>query len=109
MTPVTFLHNLPGQMEALVTNPIFGDEYEAIVATLIEARTQAGLSQRQLARRLGRSQSHVCMIERRQRRMEIVEFCNIAAALRLEPEALFARVLRRIREAGPGLALRQVA
>lgn len=85
-------------VEATVSNPIFCDEYESIVATLIEARTQAGLSQRQLARRLGRSQSHVCMIERRQRRMEIVEFCNIAQALRLDPETLFARVLRRIRE-----------
>lgn len=90
-----------------MSNPIFGDEYESIVATLIEARTQAGLSQRQLAQRLGRSQSHVCMIERRQRRMEIVEFCNIATALRMEPEALFAKVLRRIRDnAAP---LRRVA
>lgn len=103
------MHKLVGTEEAQVTNPIFGDEYESIVTTLIEARMQAGLSQRQLARRLGRSQSHVCMIERRQRRMEIVEFCNIAAALRLEPEALFARVLRRIRETGDGPALRQVA
>ena len=90
-----------------MSNPIFGDEYEAIVTVLIEARTQAGLSQRQLAQRLGRSQSHVCMIERRQRRMEIVEFCNIAQALRLEPEMLFARVLRRIRESAA--PLRQVA
>lgn len=103
------MNKLVGTEEAQVTNPIFGDEYESIVTTLIEARMQAGLSQRQLARRLGRSQSHVCMIERRQRRMEIVEFCNIAAALRLEPEALFARVLRRIRETSDGPALRQVA
>ena len=88
--------------EAQVTNPIFGDEYESIVTTLIEARMQAGLSQRQLARRLGRSQSHVCMIERRQRRMEIVEFCNIAAALRFSgplDEALQNRAVgeRKIR------------
>ena len=97
------------ERETSVSNPIFGDEYPAIVATLIEARIQAGLSQRQLAQRLGRSQSHVCMIERRQRRIEMVEFCNIATALRLEPEALFARILRRIREAGGAPALRQVA
>jgi len=94
----------------MVTNPIFGDEYGALIDTLIAARTDAGLSQRQLARRLNRSQSHVCMIEKRQRRVEIVEFCRIAAALRVEPEALFARVLEKIRKAEhPAPPLRRVA
>lgn len=86
-----------------MTNPIFGDEYEAIVAILIEARIQAGLSQRQLAQRLARSQSHVCMIEKRQRRVELVEFCRIAEAVRLDPEVLFARAMRRIGEAKPAI------
>lgn len=79
-------------------NPIFDDEYGPVVQTLIEARRTAGVSQRQLGRKLGRSQSHICMIERRQRRVEIVEFCRIAEALGLEPEVLFARVARGIRD-----------
>lgn len=87
-------------------NAIFDDEYGPVVATLIEARRAAGVSQRQLGRKLGRSQSHICMIERRQRRVEIVEFCRIAEALGLEPEVLFARVARGIRGEP---ALRQVA
>jgi transcriptional regulator with XRE-family HTH domain len=106
------VHNVPLQTEARVTNPIFGDEYEVIVEVLVEARGQAGLSQRQLAQKLGRSQSHVCMIEKRQRRVELVEFCKIARAVKLEPEALFARVLARIRrpeQVAPAAPLRRVA
>lgn len=84
-------------------NPVFDDEYGPVVQTLIEARRAAGVSQRQLGRRLGRSQSHICMIERRQRRVEIIEFCRIAEALGIEPEVLFARIARSIR-AAPELA-----
>lgn len=92
-----------------MTNPIFGDEYGSIVEVLIEARSQAGLSQRQLAQKLGRSQSHICMIEKRQRRVELVEFCKIARAMKLEPETLFARVLEKIRGGGQPAPLRRVA
>ncbi|MDB5457353.1 MAG: hypothetical protein JWP92_2938, partial [Caulobacter sp.] len=45
-------------------NPIFSAEYEILTELLVAARRQAGLSQRALAARLGKSASHICMIER---------------------------------------------
>jgi len=77
-----------------MANAIFNDDYAAVVETLKEVRIEAGLSQRQLARCLQRSQSHVCMIENRQRRVELMEFCRIAVALGTTPESLLARVLQ---------------
>ena len=63
MTKVKDLHR--GWMK----NPKYKAEYEALgkeyqlVRTLIEARTRAGLSQTQLARRMKTSQSYVARLE----------------------------------------------
>jgi transcriptional regulator with XRE-family HTH domain len=64
----------------------------------------AGLPQRELARRLRRSQSHVHKIESRQRRIEIVEFCRYAKALGLNPERAFEDLLARLRSVRPSSA-----
>ncbi|MDE2488604.1 MAG: helix-turn-helix transcriptional regulator [Alphaproteobacteria bacterium] len=84
-----------------MANIVFGAEYETLVAILAQWRTDAGLSQRELARRLGRSQSHVHRIEARQRRIEIVEFCRYARALGIEPIAAFATMASRLDNTGP--------
>lgn len=77
-----------------MASAVFSDDYGAVVRALKEARVQAGLSQRQLAQRLQRSQSHICMIEKRQRRVELLEFCRIAVVLGTTPESLLGRVLQ---------------
>ena len=76
-------------------NAIFSDDYAVLVDLLIEARLAAGLTQRALARRIGKVQSHICAIEQRQRRVELLEFYTIARALDLDPVELFSRAAAR--------------
>lgn len=63
-----------------------------LCARLIELRKNAGLSQRQLAERLGREQSVVARIELGERRLDVVELFRLLKALdadcRSEFEAL---------------------
>jgi transcriptional regulator with XRE-family HTH domain len=56
--------------------------YEEFRARLIEAREAAGLTQREAAVRLGRSQSYVAKSESGERRVDIVELVQFAAAYR---------------------------
>jgi transcriptional regulator with XRE-family HTH domain len=80
-----------------VSNVVFSSEYQAITTFLTELRMEAGVSQRELARRIGRSQSHVQKIESRQRRVEIIEFCRLVQALGFDPERAFSGLVRRVR------------
>ncbi len=51
---------------------------------LITAREKAGLTQQQLASQLGRPQSYVAKYEGGERRLDVVEFIDIARALNIE-------------------------
>lgn len=77
-------------------SPLHSDAYQALCAVVSEARRDAGVTQRALAARIGKSASHVCMIEAGQRRVDAFEFYLIAKALDLPPAALFASVVERL-------------
>lgn len=77
-------------------NPVYGDEYRLLREALLEARRRAGLSQRDLAERLGKSHSHVARIECGQRRVDTLEFYHIARAIGVDPASLFDEVIRRL-------------
>jgi transcriptional regulator with XRE-family HTH domain len=57
---------------------------------LIAARLAAGLTQRELAEKFGKHQSHVSKVESGVRRLDVVEFIAWIRALELDPVALFA-------------------
>lgn len=77
-------------------NPVYSEAYEAVRAVLISARRERGLSQRALAARLGKSGSHVAMIECGQRRVDLLEFCRIAESLEVPPETLVRRIAAQL-------------
>lgn len=77
-------------------NPVFSDEYTALRSVLIEARREAGLSQRELALELGKSPSHVARIESGQRRVDALELYHIARSVRLDPAQLFRSISEAI-------------
>jgi len=60
---------------------------------LAEARRTAGLSQRELARRVGRTQNWVSVIEAGHVSCRYEEFVAVATALGADPEVLYARYL----------------
>jgi len=77
---------------------VFGGEHQHLVEVLVEARRKAGLTQAELAARLGKDQSFISIIERGQRRVDVIEFMVLADALKLDATKLFMSVVRRIRD-----------
>lgn len=53
---------------------------------MIDARRKAGLTQQQLAKRLGRHQSFVAKYETGERRLEVIEFVQICCVIGIRPE-----------------------
>lgn len=72
-------------------NEGFADErYRALIGRLVEARRAAGLSQDALAKLLQRHQQFVSRYETGERRLDVVEFMDIARALNLDPGILIS-------------------
>ena len=68
--------------------------HEALMEALVAARNKTGITQRELARRLGRSHSFVGKIESGERQLNVLEFCELADALGVHPKDLFARIIK---------------
>ncbi len=64
----------------------------ALVAALIRARKDAGLSQTELAERLRCHQSFVARIESGQRRIDVPELIILCRALGVDPLEMFREV-----------------
>lgn len=62
---------------------------------MVEARTEAGLTQRMLAARLGKPQSFVAKYETGERRLDVIEFLAVARAMETDPVELVREFLRR--------------
>ena len=64
---------------------------------LASVRESVGLSQEELAKKLGRVQSFVAKTETGRRRLDVIEFVEFATALGVRPERLLSGVLGKIR------------
>ena len=67
-------------------------KYELLRRMLVEARTEAGLKQADVADRLGRPQSYISKIERGERGVDVIEFLEIAKAIGFNPTALLRKL-----------------
>lgn len=72
-------------------------EHAALRDLLINARRAAGLTQEEIAGRLGRPQSFVAKYEGGERRIDVIEFAAIARALDQDPQRLFAALMQAVR------------
>ena len=70
--------------------------YRRLIFTLIKARQEADLSQSEVAGRLGKPQQFVSRYELGERRLDIVEFVDVAAALGLDPLAALGQSLEHV-------------
>jgi transcriptional regulator with XRE-family HTH domain len=59
---------------------------------LVNARKAKGLTQAELAERLSRPQSYISKYERGERRVDVVEFVEIAEGLSLDPCDIIKRI-----------------
>ncbi len=69
-------------------------EHEALRRLLRERRRQADMTQEELAKKLGRSQTFVSAVESGQYVVSFVQFLKFAAALGFDPCAAVRRVAR---------------
>lgn len=83
-------------------NPVFSAEYDRLRDILIGARSEAKLSQAALAKRLGRSTTFVTLLECGQRRLDILDFYNLAVALERDPVEVAGLVFEGFRAAALG-------
>ena len=74
--------------------PVSEKKYDRLRVLLIEAREKAGLTQVQLGKKLRRPQSFVSKIERGLRRVDLLEFLEIAKATGLDVKAFIERLER---------------
>jgi len=68
--------------------------HEALRALLVAERKAAGLTQAMVAEKLGRYQSFVATVESGERRIDVVEFLDLACAIGFSPEDAIAKLAR---------------
>ena len=62
--------------------------YVRLLELLVERRNAAGLTQSQVADRLGRPQSFISKFERGERRLDVIEFLEVCRQLETDPYQL---------------------
>ena len=84
------------QNDSMMNKTIFDKRYKTMVNSLVAIREKQGISQRELAARLGRVHSYIGRIETFERRMDIVDLIDISHALGLKNKEilkLFSEIL----------------
>lgn len=79
-----------------MTKTIFGGYHKVLIDLLIDARKQSGLKQVDLGKLLGKDQTYISLIERYQRRLDVVEFYNYTKALDVNPEDIFSKFVKEL-------------
>lgn len=75
---------------------VFTDAYGSVVEYLIALRKRQGVTQLELARRLGRPQPFVSFIENRERRLDVVEFHAYVLALGADPTEAISELYKKL-------------
>lgn len=70
--------------------------YEIFRSLLVELRERGGLTQVDVAARLGKPQSYVSKYERGERRLDVVEMLDIAEALEINPAHILRDLIKKL-------------
>jgi transcriptional regulator with XRE-family HTH domain len=69
---------------------IYTQQHQRLRELLIEARRKAGLTQAQVAERLGKPQSFVAKYEGGERRLDVIEFLAVAKVVGVDAAKILA-------------------
>lgn len=72
------------------------EPYKILLKVLVETRERAGVTQTELARRIKRPQPYMSMVERGERRIDVIQFYAIMKALGADPEEVFRELIGRL-------------
>lgn len=75
-----------------MTRSVHTTRYQRLLEVLVDARKSRQLSQAALAAKLGRHQTFVSKYERGERRLDVVEFLDVARSLEVDPHKLLRRL-----------------
>ncbi|BCL37559.1 multiprotein-bridging factor 1 family protein [Nostoc sp. MS1] len=81
-----------------MSKSVFTERYNRFRQLLIKARQVARLTQSELSTKLSRPQSYVSKYERGERRLDVIEFLEVAEALDIEPETFIKTLLEETQE-----------
>ena len=70
--------------------------WNQLLTHLVEIRLASSLTQQDLAERIERTQSFVSKIERGERRLDVLEFCQWVRALNHDPAKVISRLTTKI-------------
>jgi hypothetical protein len=99
---IRFLDNLKPRLSVVpavflgrhMSRTLQSPRHEALRAFLVEKRKKAGLTQAEVAKSLRRHQSFVATVERGQRRIDVVELLDFAAAIGFDPHAAIRKIMK---------------
>lgn len=74
-----------------VPQTLHNEAYRTLINLLVDARRDAGLTQSAVAKRMGRPQSFIAKIEGCERRLDVIEFLQLAAAVDANPLPIVKR------------------
>lgn len=76
---------------------IFTQRHQDLIGFIASARKAADVTQVELAERLGKPQSFVSKVERGERRLDVIEFCQVAEALGRDPAEMLQEFVDLVR------------
>ncbi|HWN11965.1 MAG TPA: helix-turn-helix transcriptional regulator [Pyrinomonadaceae bacterium] len=75
-----------------MTKSVHTKNYARFLQLLVQVRKNAGITQEEVAARLGRHQSFVSKYENGERRVDLIEFLDIAEAIGFEPVSFMRKI-----------------
>ncbi len=81
-----------------MTKSIFTNNYQLLLQLLVTARKKSGITQQQLAKKLGKNQSYISKYENAERRLDIIEVIAISKAINFNPVELMNDILKGWKE-----------
>jgi transcriptional regulator with XRE-family HTH domain len=80
-----------------LSNSLHDARYRALIDLVIQARKDAGLTQRDLASRLKVTPSYIGKLESRQRRIDLVELIDLLEAIGVKPAAFISNSIATLK------------
>jgi hypothetical protein len=80
----------------MVQSTLHDDAYVVLIAFLVELRKRRGVTQEELGRSLNKPQSFISKVERRERRLDIVEFTAWVNGIGADPLRAYADLLGKL-------------
>ena len=75
---------------------VFTGAHRHVVDALVAARRRSGLTQAELASRVGKDQSFISLIENSQRRVDVLEFFALSRAMGADATAMLEEIAAKL-------------